>query len=115
MAFPLMMDHHVHSAITQGVQLRGVDVLTAIQDRSDTLPDDDLLRRSTELGRILFSQDSDLIREARAFQERGEPFAGVVYAHQLQVTIGICVRDLSDLAEHLEPEDMANQLLFLPI
>ena len=115
MAFPLMMDHHVHSAVTRGVRLRGVDVLTALEDGSDTRPDDDLLRRSTELGRVLFSQDSDLIREARAFMERGERFAGVIYAHQLQVTIGICVRDLSDLAAHLESDDMTNQLLFLPV
>lgn len=64
---------------------------------------------------MLFSQDSDLIQEARILQSRGEPFAGVVYAHQLHVTIGVCVRDLVDLAIHLDPEDMADQLLFLPI
>ena len=110
-----MMDHNVHGAITRGVRLRGVDVLTAEEDGSHAIPDDELLRRSTELGRVLFSQDSDLIREARLSQEREKLFAGVIYAHQLNVTIGVCVRDLSDLAIHLEPDDMANQLLFLPV
>ena len=48
----------------------------------------------------------------RSSSERREPFWSEA-AHQLQVTIGICVR--SDLAVHLESDDMTNQLLFLPV
>ena len=33
------------------------------------------------------------------------PFAGVIYAHQLHVTIGHCIRDLELLAVAGEPED----------
>lgn len=65
---------------TRGVRMRGVDVLTAEEDGSRELPDNQLLQRATELARILFSQDRDLIREARLLQTRGLPLAGVVYS-----------------------------------
>lgn len=110
-----MMDHNVHGAITRGLRLRGIDVLTAEEDGSAALPDDQLLQRATNLGRVLFSQDQDLIREARNLQAAGEFFAGVVYAHQIRVTIGTCVNDLTAIASCFDPAEMHRQLLFLPI
>jgi len=92
------MDVHVPDAITVGLRLRGVDVLTAQEDGARRFPDAMLLDRATALGRVLFSQDDDLLREAAERQQRDVPFAGVVYAHQLRVTIGQCVRDLELLA-----------------
>jgi hypothetical protein len=53
-----------------------------------------LLDRATELGRILFTQDDDLLREANERQQPGEAFAGVIYAHQLNVAVGQCIDDL---------------------
>jgi predicted nuclease of predicted toxin-antitoxin system len=44
--------------------MRGVDVLTAQEDGAATLPDSDLLNRATDLGRVLFTQDEDLLNEA---------------------------------------------------
>ena len=52
----LYMDHHVPSAITEGLRRRGVDVLTAADDESATLDDESLLDRATALDRVLFSQ-----------------------------------------------------------
>ena len=46
--------------------MRTIDVLTAQEDGSAELADDVLLKRATELGRILVSQDEDLLREAAA-------------------------------------------------
>jgi hypothetical protein len=48
-------------------------------------------------------------------QERGVPFTGVIYAHQLKVTIGQCVRDLELLAQAGAPEDFANRVQYLPL
>ena len=56
MSVGLYMDVHVPAAITRGLLLRGVDVLTAQIDGTTELPDPDLLDRATELGRVLFSQ-----------------------------------------------------------
>ena len=40
------MDHHVPSAITNGLRLRGVDVLTAHEDGTQRLEDPALLDRA---------------------------------------------------------------------
>jgi hypothetical protein len=109
------MDEHVHRAITAGLRLRGVDVVTAQEDGRRKTDDDLLLNRAGELGRVLFSQDEDLLAEAKRRQEQGIAFAGVVYGHQLRVTIGLCVRDLELLAKAGNPEDFANRVEYLPL
>lgn len=65
MTLRLYMDHHVARAITSGLRLRNVDVLTAYDDGSHEAEDPALLDRATALGRVLFSQDDDLVIEAR--------------------------------------------------
>lgn len=109
------MDENVHRSITGGLRLRGVDVLTVQEDGRRRLADPRVLDRATELGRILFSQDEDLLVEARRRQSAGIPFAGLVYAHQLHVTIGDCVRDLEIVAQAARLDEMADQVLFLPL
>jgi predicted nuclease of predicted toxin-antitoxin system len=59
----LYMDHHVPAAITEGVRRRGVDARTAEEDGTKRLPDPELLDRATELGRVLLTQDQDLLTE----------------------------------------------------
>ena len=109
------MDHHVPRAITNGLRLRRVDVLTAHEDRASRLPDPALLDRATELERVLFTQDDDLLTEATQRQRQEQTFSGVIYAHQLRMSIGNCVRDLELVAQVGEPEDMTGQTLFLPL
>jgi hypothetical protein len=109
------MDHHVPRAITNGLRLREVDVLTAHEDVASELDDPALLDRAQELGRVMFTQDDDLITEATQRRRQGQTFSGVIYAHQLRVSIGDCVRDLELIAKVGEPEDMTGQTLFLPL
>jgi hypothetical protein len=45
----------------------------------------------------------------------GEFFAGIIYAHPLKVTIGECIEDLILLTTVGEPDDFANQVIFLPL
>lgn len=65
------MDQHVPRAVIAGVRLRGVDVLTAFEDGASELSDPDLLDRAGALGRVLFSQDEDLLVEAARRQREG--------------------------------------------
>ena len=88
MSVGLYFDVHVRRAILNGLRVRGVDVLTAQEDGAAEYEDPELLDRSTTLGRVLFTQDDDLLREAKQRQQVGKTFAGVVYAHQLNVSIG---------------------------
>lgn len=111
----LYMDQHVPRAITLGLRLRGIDVLTAFEDNASTLDDLDLLDRATQLGRLLFTQDDDLLAEGARRQQLGIAFSGVVYGHQLRVSIGQCVSDLELLAKLGTPDDATNRVIFLPL
>ena len=93
-------------AITDGLRLREVDVLTAQEDDRRNIDDSLLLDRATTLQRVLFSQDEDLLREAHYRQVHDIHFSGVVYAHQLTVTIGQCVNDLELLAKLAAPTEL---------
>lgn len=114
MSVPLYMDQHVPAAITHGLRLRGLDVLTAFEDGSDTLDDEPLLERTTQLGRVLFSQDRDFLVISRQWLQNGREFAGLVYAHQLNISIGQAVQDLELIAQVMEPSEMRNQVVFIP-
>jgi len=111
----LYMDHHVPRVITQGLRVRGVDVLTAYEDGADRLPDSELLDRTAQLGRVLFTQDYDFLAETARRQQAGEFFTGVIYAHQTHVNIGACIRDLEMIAKTCSPEDLFNQAEYLPL
>ena len=113
MSLGLYMDVHVPLPITRGLRRRGVDVLTAQEDQTTRLLDPELLRRARELGRILFSQDEDLIVEAVRCQRESEPFATVVFARQLDLSIGRAVSDLETFAKAAGPEDAQGQIIFL--
>ncbi|MCH7752085.1 MAG: DUF5615 family PIN-like protein [Planctomycetes bacterium] len=115
MSLLLYMDVHVHRGITLGLRRRGIDVLTSQEDETTTLPDDLLLDRASQLRRILFSQDRDFLRETSNRLSIGRASAGVVYAHPLRVPIGTCIADLEILAKLCTPEEMANQVIYLPL
>jgi Domain of unknown function (DUF5615) len=109
------MDVHVPRAVTIALRLRSVDVLTAQEDGAAQFDDDRLLARATELGRILVSQDEDLLREGVRRLREGEDFAGVVYSHQVRVTIGQLVEDLELIAKATAREEWFGKIAYLPI
>jgi hypothetical protein len=111
----LYLDHHVRREVAEGLRARGVDVLTAYEDDHHDVTDPELLDRATALGRVLFSQDDDLLVEAHQRQQEGRLFGGVVYAHQLRITLGDCLADLELLAKTATSDDVANLVLFLPL
>jgi predicted nuclease of predicted toxin-antitoxin system len=59
------MDVHVRRAVTTALRLRSIDVLTAQEDGAAELDDELLLERAAKLGRVLVSQDEDLLPEWR--------------------------------------------------
>jgi len=115
MPLRLYMDVHVPAAITAGLRLRSLDVLTAQQDGRDTVRDEGLLLRATELSRLLFSQDDDLLRVAKVWQRQSQSLAGVLYAHQLSAGIGTLVRDLELVLKCCSVLEVANRVTYLPL
>ena len=95
--------------------MKGIDLITAYEDGSSQLDDSELLDRATKLKRVLFTRDYNLLQEATKRQRVGLPFYGIIYAHQLKISIGDCIRDLEIIAEAGDPEDLINQTQFLPL
>lgn len=114
MAVKIYMDVHVPLAIAEQLRLRGVDALTAIEDGSATLLDRELLERARVLGRVIFTHDIRFKALAEDWQRRGRAFAGLIFGHQVQGTIGQYVRDLELIAKASEPEEWLNAVEHLP-
>jgi hypothetical protein len=110
----LYFDHNVNQAVIHGLRLRGLDLVTALEDGADRLPDPNLLDRATALGRVLVSSDIDLVIEARRRQHAGVHFAGVVFVPQA-LAIGLCVEQLELLAGAGEAQVFIGFLEFLPV
>jgi hypothetical protein len=109
------MDHHVPAPVVTGLRARHIDCLTTEEDGARRMNDASLLGRATELGRALFSQDVDLLEISAEWHEQGKEFAGLVYGHQLRITIGQAIRDLELIAEVLDPDEMRNRVVYLPL
>ena len=115
MAVLLYMDVHVDFAITVQLRRRGVDVLTAQDDGSNQLKDDELLNRSTSLGRVMVTNDIRFRAMAEDWQRHGIAFGGLVFGHPMHCTIGQFVKDLEIIAKASDPSDWTNIVERLPL
>jgi hypothetical protein len=115
MAIAFYFDVHVDHAIAGQLHLREVDVLTAQDDQSDRLSDELLLQRASQLGRPMVTHDIRFRAMAEEWQRQGKPFCGLIFAHQMQVSIGQCVRDLEIIAKATDPHDWNSQIIRLPL
>lgn len=115
MSVAFYMDVHIPRAVTVALRFRSVDVLTAQEHGGDELDDRQLLDQATKLGRVLVSQDADLVREGVRRQASGEIFSGVVYVHQLRITIGHMVEDLELIAKATSAGDWQGRIEYLPL
>lgn len=115
MAIALYADVHVPSAVTEGLQRREVNVVTSEDDGTREWSDEELLRRATELGRVLVTQDQDFLGIAADWLGKGRMFAGIVYSHQERIAVGQLVQQLELLAKCGEPGEFQNQVCYLPL
>jgi len=108
------MDHHIHRSITEGLRRRGIDVVTAFEDEREEENDEALLERATALGRILVSQDDDLLKIATQLQRSSREFAGVAYAIQQHIDIGRTIEYLELIAHLKTADEMRNSVEYIP-
>ncbi len=114
MSLALYMDENVKGQVVDGLRLRGIDALTVVEDGREGIPDAAVLDRAGELTRLLFSQDDDLLKEAQRRQVNSEFFVGVVFGHQLRVSIGQAIEDLEIIAA-FDLTDFVNRVEYLPL
>ncbi|MEJ7712964.1 MAG: hypothetical protein WKF84_24765 [Pyrinomonadaceae bacterium] len=63
---------------------------------------------------MLFTQDDDLLREAKARRQMGATFANC-YAHQLNITVGQTISDLELIAKATDFAEWVNHTIYLPL
>lgn len=114
MAVALYFDVHVPRAIRDQLRLRGVDVVTAQEDGHQRADDEALLQRSTELGRLFFTQDIRFKARAHDWQRQGRRFSGLAYGHQQGGTIGDYVEELELIAMASESQEWVDRVEYLP-
>jgi hypothetical protein len=114
MGVALYLDVHVPRAIAVQLRRRNVDVLTAIEDRCETLRDEELLERARTLDRVMFTQDIRFKAMAQDWQRQGRHFAGLLFGHQHGATLGKYVTDLEVVAKASELSDWLDIVEHLP-
>ena len=108
------MDHHVHQSITDGLR-RGIDVITAFEDGREREADEVLLERAKLLGRILVSQDDDVLKIATRWQRASREFAGIAYAIQQHIDIGGTIEYLELIAHLKTADEIRNSVEYIPV
>ena len=114
MALRLFMDHNVRRSITAGLRVRGVDIVTALEDGSAASSDPDILDRAKALDRVLYTEDTDFLTEGALRQQQAVEFPGIIYGHQ-SLRVGVCIDDLELLVKASGSEDLRNQIVYLPL
>jgi hypothetical protein len=101
-------DEHVATAVIRGLRQRGIDVLSVPEAGLMGASDEAHLAFALTQKRVLFTQDTDFLRLARA----GAHHAGIIYAPQ-RTPIGELIRGMVLIHQVLEAEDMIDQLEYL--
>ena len=109
------MDVHIPAAITDGLRRNGLDVVTSQEDGTSTAIDEALLTRATSMGRLLFTCDEDFLAIGAAWQQSKKEFCGILFTAQLGLSIGRLIADITLIAELCTPEELANQVIYLPL
>jgi uncharacterized protein DUF5615 len=115
MALSFYMDVHVPAAITQGLRRRGIDVLTSQDDGTRQASDEQLMTRATELGRVLISQDEDLLVVTARWLAVRQMFSGLIFMPQQAGSIGRYIDDLELMGVCCTQAEMQSHVHYLPL
>src|SRR5262249_32770819 len=103
------LDENCPQAIADGLRRRGIDVTTTPEVGLMSATDDEQTAYALAEGRGIFTQDKDFLRISAA----GTPNAGIAYCRQGKRSIGAIIQGITEIWEHLEPEQMRDWLVYL--
>ncbi|MGE0378459.1 MAG: DUF5615 family PIN-like protein [Planctomycetaceae bacterium] len=106
----LHFDEHVSPAVVVGLRTRGVDVTTTPEEGLLSAADEEQLAFAVRERRVIFTQDTDFLR----FSAAGHEHRGIIYAPQ-GTPIGPIVRDLLLICFVMSEEELANQVVYVPL
>lgn len=102
------LDEHIHRAVADGLQRRGVDVMTVQQAGKSGVSDREQLGFAMSEGRVMVTMDSDLLILA----SEGVSHAGIAYANPRR-SPGELIRSLMLIYDVLTSADMTNHVEYL--
>jgi hypothetical protein len=101
-------------ALVNGLQARGIDVVTTLGAGLGGEDDEVLLEYASRQGLALFTFNvGDFCRLHADWLREGREHSGVVVVPRQRLAIGEQVRGLAQLTSELSAEDLAGQLIFL--
>ena len=102
------LDEHIHRAVANGLQRRGVNVLTVHEAGKSGVSDRQQLSFAASEGRVMVSMDSDFLILA----SEGVSHAGIVYANP-QRSVGHLIASLMLIYDVLNSADMTNHVEYV--
>jgi hypothetical protein len=64
---------------------------------------------------VLVTQGEDFLGIAQNCQSAGRFFEGIIYSHQLKISVGGLISDLALISGACLPVDCQNRVIFLPL
>jgi hypothetical protein len=102
------------ASVVSALRRHGVDVLTVVDARRQSLSDEDQLRFAASLHRSLYSLNvRDFARIHREFVARGVEHAGIILIPRQRYSMGEKIRRLQNLLDSASPTGLQNTIHFL--
>ena len=105
MALHLYADECVDARIVAGLRRRGVDIVTAADERLLGADDETHLQRASELDRVVVSSDQDFLRLAHQRAEDGADHPGLLFILP-RTAIGVAVRGIALVSQAKTAQDV---------
>ncbi len=102
------LDEHIHRAVAEGLQRRGVNVLTVQKAGKSGVSDREQLAFAMSEARVIVTMDSDFLILA----SEGVSHAGIAYANP-QRSVGELIGSLMLIYDVLTSTDMTNHIEYL--
>ncbi len=115
MPLAFYFDVNFPESIAEGLEQRGIDVLTSQQDGTRRVDDVGLLEKAKLLERVLVTHDKDFLAIAADYQQAGREFSGIIFAPQNKHRIGGYIDDIELIAHCCSMSEVANQVIYLPL
>lgn len=109
------MDAHFPAPLTKQLRRRGVDILSAAEEKTNELFDDELLKLASSLSRALVTFDIRFRVMAENWIRTGSGFAGLIFVNSNRVTMGKVIADLELIAKVYEAGELNNKVEFVPL
>ncbi len=106
-------DENIELAVVEGLRRRGIEVIS-VRDRKDSGRSDEYhLKHASEIGAVILTHDTDLLKIAHRWSQEGRIHKGILYVRPLDLSIGECIRMVELAAQVLTEKEMENHIEFL--